>query len=60
MEDENIDDPKLKFGKNSSEKYNIVKGYSLEEHKLVGVSSQYRKWTNMKAHKWKNKVKFCV
>ena len=43
MEDENIDDPKLKLGKNSSEKDNIVKEYSLEEHNTVKVNYHGRR-----------------
>ena len=38
MEDENIDDKKLKFGKNSSENDYRVKEYSLEEHNTVKVN----------------------
>ena len=38
MEDENIDDQRLHFGKNSSEKYNILKDYSLGRSRLPSIS----------------------
>ena len=38
MEDENIDDQKLQFDKNSSEKYNLLKDYSLGRSRLPSIS----------------------